>query len=438
MSARISPIYRRLPPGPHKLSPGQVVRHQRIRIHGAMIEAVAGHGYEATSVRQVIALAGVSRRCFYEQFDNKQDCFLATFDLLAGRGVRRMCGAYTASGGGLEDRLSAAFGELAEVALTRRKAAALVLLDAQTAGAAGVLRLRRTTAVCERLLARSFVESPGAGALPQPIVRAMAGGLQLAISGFLRQRDGRRGSIAEEMLRWTLHFQSPAAERMSERLAGRMIRRLDASAGGRRVGPQTACAAGDARGRLLHSALRLAVSDDYRELTSAQIADAANVSMDAFFELFAEEGECFLAALDMLGEKLVSIASAPELTSSDWPQAVRRVIAELMRFLAERPLYARALALEASVAPEALRHNLELTRTLASLLTQASPGPTQSRLLVDGLAGALWHTVRCQVASERIELLPMLSDHLAYVALAPSIGAEAAAEVLSEDGPGGD
>ena len=54
-----------------------------------MVEAVAADGYEATSVKQLIGLAGVSRRSFYEQFANKQECFLATFDLLAQRGSSR-------------------------------------------------------------------------------------------------------------------------------------------------------------------------------------------------------------------------------------------------------------------------------------------------------------------------------------------------------------
>jgi hypothetical protein len=54
-------------------------------------------------------------------------------------------------------------------------------------------------------------------------------------------------------------------------------------------------------------------------------------------------------------------------------------------------------------------------------------------LTVDGVAGAIWHTVRWQVAGERIQLLPALSDYLAYVVLAPFIGADAAVEAVSED-----
>src|SRR5436305_10566518 len=102
-------MYKRLPHGPHRLERDEVVRHQRARIYGGMIEAVALVGYERASVRQVIGLAGVSRRSFYEQFANKQDCFVDTFDMLASRGIRCMAQAYLADAGDLAAGLNAAF-----------------------------------------------------------------------------------------------------------------------------------------------------------------------------------------------------------------------------------------------------------------------------------------------------------------------------------------
>ncbi|PTL55801.1 TetR/AcrR family transcriptional regulator [Paraconexibacter algicola] len=45
-----------------------------------MAEVVAEHGYAKTSVAQVLRRAGVSRESFYEQFANKEDCFLAAYD----------------------------------------------------------------------------------------------------------------------------------------------------------------------------------------------------------------------------------------------------------------------------------------------------------------------------------------------------------------------
>ena len=72
----------------------QVRAGQRLRLALAMIDAVAEDGYRATRVADVIARAGVSRKTFYEQFDNKQDCLLATFDLVADEAVRRVEIAY--------------------------------------------------------------------------------------------------------------------------------------------------------------------------------------------------------------------------------------------------------------------------------------------------------------------------------------------------------
>jgi AcrR family transcriptional regulator len=89
-AATIAPIYKRLPHGPHRMERSEVVLHQRARIHGAIIEAVAQNTYEGTSVKQIIGLAGVSRRSFYEQFANKEECFLATFDLIVRRDIKEL------------------------------------------------------------------------------------------------------------------------------------------------------------------------------------------------------------------------------------------------------------------------------------------------------------------------------------------------------------
>ena len=61
------------------MSRDDVARNQRARMYGGMIEAVAERGYSRTTVAHVIGLAGVSRRAFYEQFANKEACFLATY-----------------------------------------------------------------------------------------------------------------------------------------------------------------------------------------------------------------------------------------------------------------------------------------------------------------------------------------------------------------------
>ncbi|MCW3066914.1 MAG: TetR/AcrR family transcriptional regulator [Solirubrobacterales bacterium] len=69
-----------LPRGRHRLSREQVLRSQRGRMLAAMAEAVAEKGYASTSVADVIGRARVSRETFYEQFADKESCFLAAYD----------------------------------------------------------------------------------------------------------------------------------------------------------------------------------------------------------------------------------------------------------------------------------------------------------------------------------------------------------------------
>ena len=71
---------RPLPRGPHNLTRDDVLESQRVRMIDAMAATVARKGYAGTTVGDVVAGAGVSRKTFYEHFRDKEDCFLAAFD----------------------------------------------------------------------------------------------------------------------------------------------------------------------------------------------------------------------------------------------------------------------------------------------------------------------------------------------------------------------
>jgi AcrR family transcriptional regulator len=80
MSAEI----RQLPRGRHRLTREQVLASQRGRMLAAVAEAVAAKGFANISVADVISRAGVSRETFYEQFADKEQCFLEALDAGAG------------------------------------------------------------------------------------------------------------------------------------------------------------------------------------------------------------------------------------------------------------------------------------------------------------------------------------------------------------------
>lgn len=68
-----------LPRGTNAIRPEDAQAVQRARLFYAMTRCVARKGYAATSVADVLAIARVSRRTFYQLFGDKEQCYLALF-----------------------------------------------------------------------------------------------------------------------------------------------------------------------------------------------------------------------------------------------------------------------------------------------------------------------------------------------------------------------
>src|ERR1044072_7856553 len=57
-----------------------VAVRKRRRIMDAMAELTAEQGYEATKIAGVVRRAGVARKALYDNFEGKEEFFLAAFD----------------------------------------------------------------------------------------------------------------------------------------------------------------------------------------------------------------------------------------------------------------------------------------------------------------------------------------------------------------------
>jgi AcrR family transcriptional regulator len=424
----IAPLYKRLPKGPHGFAPEEVVHHQRIRMHGAMIEAVAEHGYERMSVKHVIGLAGVSRRAFYEQFANKEDCFMETFDLIVTRAIRRVTAACRAEDGPLESRLRAGLRAFVEEIQMNSKAMRLVAIDALTAGPDGLLRQRRALARSEQLVATSFASPPTGNELPSPLVRAIVGGLHRATLMHLSETDRLNESqsvLTGEMLRWMLLFASPAIESLG--LSATPQRPLS------RVARFRSMPAADDRERLLESIVKLALREPFEELSAPHIAKEAGLPIDTFLELFESPRECFVAALDIIGGELLEAVADPALVSAEWPLAVCQAVGRLTAHLAGNPASAVMLAAKTTAAGLAVVEDMVLLADeVATLLTEGAPRRARTRLAPKLISGALAYTLHTEVMAGRTHLFRGLTDHLSYVVLAPYLGPERAAQTVAE------
>ncbi len=67
-----------------------VAAWQRQRMLTAMVAAVAEKGYTSVAVADVVQRARVSRATFYEQFEDKTDCFVAAFHMCVDGFVEKL------------------------------------------------------------------------------------------------------------------------------------------------------------------------------------------------------------------------------------------------------------------------------------------------------------------------------------------------------------
>jgi AcrR family transcriptional regulator len=124
-----------------------VARSQRERLLEAAVRVAAEKGYGPMTVADLTREAGISRTTFYELFDDKQACFLASYDNVVDGLVRRVSAAYEAKER-WPDRARAGLATLLEALAEEPAIARLALVDV---GAAGPAAQRRFRAALQRL-----------------------------------------------------------------------------------------------------------------------------------------------------------------------------------------------------------------------------------------------------------------------------------------------
>ncbi len=127
---------------------GGVAEIQRARMIAALVEVAGERGVGGVTVAHIVARSGVSRRTFYELFDDREDCFLAAFDQAVEWGAHRVLPAFQAPGSWRE-RVRAGLGALLEYLDDEPGMGALCIVDAL---GAGPVALERRTQVVGALI----------------------------------------------------------------------------------------------------------------------------------------------------------------------------------------------------------------------------------------------------------------------------------------------
>ncbi len=150
--------------------------NQRWRVLEAMAHQVGKNGYARTTVADVIARAGVSRKAFYEYFTEKEDCFLVAYEELSARLVNDLVAEGVPYGRG--DRAAAQLARYLSVLASDLLMARAFVVEVMAAGPRS-LELREE-------VNRRFAELVFGHTSADPLVRkALIGGVNDLVTGAL-------------------------------------------------------------------------------------------------------------------------------------------------------------------------------------------------------------------------------------------------------------
>ena len=163
---------------------GQVAELQRARLLTAMVQEVSERGAANVSVGHVVGRSGVSRRTFYEIFNDREDCFLAAFDEALHNAATTVVPAY-GTGGAWQTRVRAGLTALLGSLDSDRAAARLLIVESLAAGPQALERRRQVIAQLVAVLELGRTEGSAKLDPPALTAEAIVGGLLSVLHGRL-------------------------------------------------------------------------------------------------------------------------------------------------------------------------------------------------------------------------------------------------------------
>jgi len=188
------------------------------------------------------------------------------------------------------------------------------------------------------------------------------------------------------------------------------------------------------RQSILEAMVQVVGRKGYKGTSVADVIEEANVSRTTFYKHFEDKHECFLAAYDLVVERVLSEVIASCDGEQAWLERVRIGLAKVVEMFALDPELARTAIVEvaAAGADARRRHWNAITRFTEFLDDgeQLSGSPDLPENIGLMAAGAVSGLIFDELLTGRAERLPELLPDLLFALLVPYIGPGAATEEM--------
>ena len=186
--------------GPHGIPRPVVMKIQRDRLMRAMARTIAEHGYQDTTVRRLLGRAGLSRRTYYELFEDKEDCFLAAYGEVIDHVMGIVIESYE-EGGSPEERIERGLRALLQFCSDEPEVARMCVVEVLAAGPAARARRAETMERLAGLMEEALNELRGDKALSKLAAQGLIGGVhELIYSPIDRGEVDRLPELAEQIV----------------------------------------------------------------------------------------------------------------------------------------------------------------------------------------------------------------------------------------------
>jgi AcrR family transcriptional regulator len=182
-----------LPRGRHGLPRGVVVENQRRRLIQAVPTAVREKGFGSLTVEDICTHAGVSRRTFYENFRDTEDCFVASYRHYAEE-LMTVVGGVAAVGEDWRERSRLALLSLLRYIAERPDLARMAVIEVLAAGPAALAERDRAITLLRALIGEEALRAASDPA-PPLLLEVIAGAILQLIYG--RVLDGGSDQLEE-------------------------------------------------------------------------------------------------------------------------------------------------------------------------------------------------------------------------------------------------
>ncbi len=176
------------------LSPEFVAVHKRRRIMDAIAELTAEQGYDATKIGDIVRRAGVARKTLYDNFEGKEEVFLAAFDAAFDEAMRRIEEDCAKVEGGWEERVQAGLAAFLRYVAEQPALARMCMIEALSATPAATERYENAL---QRFVELTKQSVPHDDQLPETIEETLVGGVAWIVYQQIRRHEAEK---AEDLL----------------------------------------------------------------------------------------------------------------------------------------------------------------------------------------------------------------------------------------------